>query len=190
MKIGFREAEHPASLKGVVEFAIDGMIDGGKLGGGVEQLVSEGVFVFGENTTVRDPESFLGGSVDAVGAFRIGLWITTYASGDFREEAIGAVVVGGRLSAFTSVVVMTIGDPGVEEVLIETVAVGIEITGFEGEDLGESVEGIAAGIEISGPLEIVEEHVDGDFLHVVSESPAMEFGGDVTIAECGIEIEA
>jgi len=190
LKIGFREAKHPASLKGVVEFAIDGMIDGGEFGGGVEEFVSEGVFVFGEKTTVGEPESLLGGGVDAVGACGVGLGIATDAGGDFREEAIGAVVVGGRLSAFPAVVVMAVGDPGVEEVLIETIAVGVEVAGLEGEDLGESVESVAAGVEISGPPEIVEEHIDGYFLHVVSESAAMEFGGDEAVPEGGIDGEA
>lgn len=156
----------------------------------MEEFVAEGVFVFGKYTAVGDPESILGGGVDAIGACGVGLGISTDAGGDFREEAIGAVVVGGRLSAFPAVVVMAVGDPGIEEVLIETVAVGVEVAGLEGEDLGESVEGVAAGVEISGPLEIVEEHIDGDFLHVVSESAAMEFGGDVAVPDGGIDGEA
>ena len=163
----FGKLQHTICLEVIDHIRVDRMIDAGKLDRGVKQTISDRVKAFCKDAVVRHPKLFEHRLFDLLCACFQSRSVATDLLCDLREHVVGTVVHCRRLITARAVVVMTVGDPRVQLILIQSVAVGIKGSLFPIEHHTELVKILLGNFEIARPFDIIHHHIKGAFLHIV-----------------------
>ena len=163
----FRKLQRSVRLESVDHLRIHHMVDGRKLHRRVQQTVTDGIKRFRDHTLVRHPELFIQGALDLFGTRGKALTVAPDLFCDFRKNQIRAIVIRRRLCAARTVVVMTVGDPCVELILIQPVVIGIKNSRFEIRHCAHVVKILFGKRKIARPFDVIKHHIEGTLVHVI-----------------------